>query len=238
MKSMKQSPEQLLSNKVLTTQQIREIDRIAVSEFGMHSLVLMENAALGCVQWIQQRFSSPLQTVVLCGPGNNGGDGLIITRHLRNRGWDCQTFILGPESRFSEDSRHQYRILNAGGSSNVKLINPDQSGLVQAQLSKAELIIDAMLGTGASGNPRPPLTDWITWANATYAFRLAVDLPSGVNADSGECGTPAFRADATLTFVALKPSMVAPDSIRIYGLLQVLPIGIPEQQIIQILTQD
>lgn len=239
---MRPSPEQLLAQQVLSTKQIREVDHIAVREFGMHSLVLMENAALGCVEWICRRFASPLNTVVLCGPGNNGGDGLVITRHLCNRGWNCQAFLLGPESRFSSDTRHHFEILTAGGGTSVKLVNSQPqsdsqyTASLRAKLSSAQLIIDAMLGTGAKGNPRPPISDWIRWSNATEAFRIAIDLPSGVNADSGECGVPTFCAHATLTFVALKPSMVTPEASQIYGLVQVLPIGIPERQITQMLS--
>jgi len=232
---MKTSPEYQLQNKVLTTQQVREVDRMAISGYGMNSLVLMENAGLGCVQWIARRFPRPQKTVILCGPGNNGGDGLVIARHLRNRGWDCRALLLGPEEKFSPDTRHHFEILSANGGSGVRVVTSLQSEVEGAELLQAQLIVDAMLGTGATGNPRPPLSQWIELANASNAHRLAIDVPTGINADTGKCGRPAFRADSTLTFVSLKPGMVAVDATESFGTIQVVPIGIPEQLILRLL---
>lgn len=230
------SPEQLLSDSVLSTQKVREIDSLAVGQFGMNSLILMENAGLGCFHWILKRFPQKLKTLILCGPGNNGGDGLVITRHLRNNGWDCHAILMGPAEKFSNDTRHHCRILGEGREPGMRVVTTQDADLVQPLIDQAELVIDAMLGTGASGNPRPPFSQWIEWANSAAGFRLAIDIPTGVNADSGQCGWPVFHADATLTFVALKPSMILLDSQSIYGNLHVLPIGIPEKLILQVLS--
>jgi hydroxyethylthiazole kinase-like uncharacterized protein yjeF len=210
-----------------------------MEQFGMHSLVLMENAGLQCVSWILRRFVSPVKTVVMCGPGNNGGDGLVITRHLRLLGWDCQAFLLGPTEKFSSDTRHHARLLSAGKGDGLTIVEPGQeigSNPFGTALESAGLIIDSLLGTGASGNPRSPLADWIELANAQPAFRLAIDIPTGVNSDTGQVGTPYFHANSTLTFVALKPAMASISAGKIFGAIQVLPIGIP-QQMIQTLLQ-
>jgi NAD(P)H-hydrate epimerase len=226
---------QRLSSRVMTTRQVRSVDEAAIGEFGMHSLVLMENAALGCVSWIVRRFPEPVRTVVLCGPGNNGGDGLVITRHLRLLGWDCRAVLLGPEEKFSQDTRHHATVLSAGPGNGLHIVAPPESDNLDSLMSGAELIIDAMLGTGATGNPRPPMDGWIRAANSWEAFRLAIDIPTGVNADSGQLGQPHFHAHATLTFVSLKPAMLSPEADRVFGSLQILPIGIPDQAIDRIL---
>lgn len=231
------SPLQRLSSSVLSTKQVRAVDQIAVARFGMHSLVLMENAALGCVNWIRARFANPIKTIVLCGQGNNGGDGLAITRHLRCHGWDCQAYMPGPIEKFSTDAAHQASILQAGNGRGLKVVSPAESSPVVDSVGSAQLIIDAMLGTGASGNPRSPIADWIRAANASTAFRLAIDIPTGVNADSGQLSDPTFQADATLTFVALKPSMQNRQASHIFGQITVLPIGIPEQLIEELLHE-
>lgn len=229
------SLEDRLCNRVMTTNQVRDVDQAAVARFGMHSLVLMENAANRCVDWITRRFPDSPRTVILCGPGNNGGDGLVITRHLRARGWDCHCYLLGPQEKFSRDTLHNARILLAGEGGGLRIVLPDEADSVLSEIASAELIIDALLGTGASGNPRAPMSNWIECANASAGFRLAIDIPTGINADSGDRATPYFKADATLTFVALKPSMHSPHSSQTYGSLTVLPIGIPEQQIKELL---
>lgn len=229
---------QQLRGRVLTTQQVRMVDSTAITGFGMSSLVLMENAGLQCVNWILRRFVRPVRTVVLCGPGNNGGDGLVITRHLRLLGWDCQAFLLGPAEKFSVDTRHHTNLLSAGKAGGLTIVEPGQAdGLkpVGINLKSADLIIDSLLGTGASGDPRSPMDDWIQLANAQPAFRLAIDVPTGVNSDSGRVGSPCFHADATLTFVALKPAMAGNLAGKIFGSIQVLPIGIPTQMVGELL---
>ena len=210
----------------LTVNQVRAVDRIAVERYKMNSLVLMENAALGCVEWIVEKFRQPQKTVILCGNGNNGGDGLAIARHLQVRGWACEALLLGPIDKLSHDARANLEILTASEDSGVTIVGDDRHA-VQERLFEARLILDAMLGTGATGNPRPPLDGWIEAANAADAFRLGIDLPTGIDAETGLCGQPYFRADTTVTFVALKPAMVAPDANQRFGEIIVKPIGIP-----------
>ena len=225
-----------LQNSVLSTERVRRVDQLAVEEYGMHSLVLMENAGLGCVDWIQRRFSQPLRTTILCGRGNNGGDGLVIARHLQLFGWDCQTFVLGPREQLSSDNHANLQIVQAGSDGPVSVVEKATSAALHS-ISNAQLVIDAMLGTGATGDPRPPFADWIEAANASNAFRLAIDIPTGTCAETGSCGRPSFQPDTTLTFVAKKPAMNGPASESIFGRLTVLPIGIPESLVQRILRE-
>jgi NAD(P)H-hydrate epimerase len=231
-----------LMQTTLTTQQVRTVDRIAIEEFGVNSLVLMENAALGCVHWLLREKQTPNSTVILCGRGNNGGDGLVIARHLQLQGWNCQAFVQGPIAKLSEDNRSNLQILESNDVESsqqdrvVSIVDEDLAPSLQA-ISQADLIIDAMLGSGVCGDPRPPFDRWISAANASQAFRLAIDVPTGVSADSGQLAKPSFDAHATLTFVAPKPAMTRDETKANFGDLTVIPIGIP-QRLVRRLLRD
>ncbi len=253
-----------LAQRILSVARIREVDRIAVERYRMHSLVLMENAALGCVRWLEQRFPNAGQAVVLCGRGNNGGDGLAIARHLRVLGWTCHIVVLGPMSNMSVDARANLEILIAGGGADllqwgasmeaakemaedqiaeyetVQKAEQERVQLKQLQdwLESADVVIDAMLGTGATGEPKGPLSTWIELANRSTACRIAIDIPTGWNATTGQESARTFKADATLTFVARKPAMAFATAAQVLGEIVVLPIGIPEELIRELLSSD
>ena len=227
-----------LAERFLTVEQIREVDRVAVERYRMNSLVLMENAALGCVRWLENRFPDGGEAVILCGRGNNGGDGLAIARHLRVLGWTCRASVLGPAEKMSADARANLEVLVAGGSRDLLQWSEGScQSLLEQWISSATLIIDAMLGTGALGEPKVPLDNWITLANQASAHRVAIDIPTGWDATTGEMSENTFRADATLTFVARKPAMAMPDVAKLLGEIVVLPIGIPEELIEELLTK-
>ncbi len=224
-----------LKQCTLSVASIREVDRVAVERFHMHSLVLMENAALGCVQWLTHRFTTPTRAVILCGRGNNGGDGLAIARHLRLANWSCEVLLIGPIAKLSPDALCNWQILNARGSDYCTLLDESWSsqqcaGLAE-QLNRADVIIDAMLGSGATGTPRAPMSDLIRLANAASAARIAIDIPTGLDATTGQPAATTFQAEATLTFVARKPGFDVPAAQSYLGHVEVLPIGIPVELI-------
>jgi len=221
----------------LSVQQIRQVDRTAVERYGMHSLVLMENAALGCVHWLQRKFPTPPKTTILCGSGNNGGDGLAIARHLTNAGWPCTVIQLGPLDKLSSDARSNYDILTRCHGLPVRVLHTELTTEDRRGLEDSDLIIDALLGTGASGAPRWPVAQWLECANRCGAYRLAIDVPSGVDAQTGLAASQSFAADATLTFVARKTGMIGSDAESVFGVIEVLPIGIPAQLMLEIILQ-
>lgn len=231
-----------LSSRVLTTERIRNVDRLAIDKYGMHPLVLMENAARNCVDWILARFPNPLPVCILCGRGSNGGDGLVIARHLQLCGWAVRCFVLGPSDKLSTDCAANWKAIENEPKQNYSIIAEDTQNEIEVGLFEsiqgAGLIVDAMLGSGATGNPRAPLSRWIEAANKSNAFRLAIDIPTGVCADSGNLGRPAFKADQTLTFVAKKPAMVQDNFLDRFGKVEVLPIGIPEALVKRLLAED
>lgn len=232
-----------LADQILTVAQIREVDRVAVERYHMHSLVLMENAALGCARWLESRFPDPENALILCGRGNNGGDGLAIARHLRVLGWKCRVVVLGPIEKLSRDARANLEILIAGGSRELILWQEEQNDPLQQSkletwIATANVIVDAMLGTGATGELKSPFDNWINFANAAKSQRVAIDIPTGWDATTGEVGKVAFKPDATLTFVARKPAMAQPTAAKLLGEIVVLPIGIPEEQIEEMLLKS
>lgn len=235
-----------LQRRTLSVAAIRQVDRTAIQQFHMHSLVLMENAAGNGARWLVERFPEPLRAVLLCGRGNNGGDGLVMARHLRLCGWHCEVFVLGPEEELSPDALANWKILTARKPPGNTMMGAGGDGnsdepsieLVARAISEADVIIDAMLGSGARGTPRAPLDRWIELANAASARRIAIDIPTGLDADSGEAAPVTFQAQHTLTFVARKPGFERPEAKKVLGEVHVMPIGIPLELVEELLQQS
>jgi NAD(P)H-hydrate epimerase len=210
----------------LSRAEVREVDRRAIEEFGMSGLVLMENAGRGCAS-VMCVLGCRGPVAVVCGRGNNAGDGFVIARHLDIRGIALQVILLGPPDELRGDAAANHAIL---AKSNVPILDLSQqfeADQFMAELGRAEWIVDALLGTGATGAPRPPLDNAIRLMNEAQAKRLAVDLPSGLDCDTGIPAEPTFRADHTCTFVATKIGFSNPAAKQYLGQVHVLDIGAP-----------
>jgi NAD(P)H-hydrate epimerase len=223
---------------VLTREQVRLVDSLAV-ERGMSSLVLMENAGRGVVDvlldvdpTLRPKPGDPPRTpgnarvVILCGKGNNAGDGFVVARHLEIRGIQSCVILLCGDGSLTPDARANYQLLNQSielppwGPSSV-------SQVLENYLRTPDWIIDAMLGTGATGEPREPLASAIECMNQSSARRLAVDIPSGLDCDTGFAAAATVRADVTCTFVATKPGFLRPEARLFLGEVHVVDIGVP-----------
>jgi NAD(P)H-hydrate epimerase len=217
----------------LTREQSRAIDRRAIEDFGIPGIVLMENAGRGTVD-VLERLGIDGPVVILCGKGNNAGDGFVIARHLAIRGHECRILLLCPPNEFTGDAATNYSILQKispdiivptlqrAGASPPPIDRP-------AELHNAHWLIDALLGTGAHGEPRPPFdtaTDWINARPATTKA-LAVDVPSGLDCDTGQPAAHTVRADHTCTFAAMKIGFTQPTAKPYVGTVHVCDIGIP-----------
>ena len=215
---------------LLFRQQVREIDRRAIAEFGMSGLVLMENAGRGCAD-VLCRLGCRGPVAVVCGKGNNAGDGFVIARHLYVRCIAVKLLLLGEPRELRGDAAANYSIAAKAALPLVDFSAAWDANRFAAELSGAEWIVDALLGTGASGPPRPPWDEAIRLMNGHAARKLAIDLPSGLDCDTGVPSDSTFRAEHTCTFVARKVGFDNPAAAQFIGQVHVLDIGVPRRLI-------
>jgi len=223
--------------KVVTAMQMAELDRAAIERYGIPSLVLMENAGRSCVERIlrilQDRVGVPEEATVavVCGRGNNGGDGMVIARHLQNRGVYVEVFLLAPEEDLSPDARKQYEILKEMDVE--RRVVRDTEGVEDLRhfLEEVHLCVDAILGTGLSSPLEGIVREVVEAINLSMATVFAVDIPSGIDSTTGRILGEAIRADYTGTFGLLKLGQVLlPGSIHC-GETDVYDIGIPSKAV-------
>ena len=203
----------------LDADQMRAIDRWAIQEKGVPSLELMETAGRAVAEAAAEVAASS-RAAIVCGKGNNGGDGLVAARVLRETGFEVDALLLAPPDELSEDAG-----ANLGRLEGAREVDPSELG---AAISGAGVVIDAVFGTGFAGTPRDPAAAAIDAMNETEAPVVATDIASGVNASTGEVEGAAVAADVTVTFHASKLGhWIAPGKEHT-GELRVAPIGIPE----------
>lgn len=213
--------------RVLSREQVRRLDQDAVQQLGLPSLLLMENAARGlCAEVLRLRPQAAGRIVIAAGAGNNGGDGLAAARLLAAEGVVAEVLLFCCGRSLSVDAAANLRFLQRSGLV-VQQCDPQQSGPVFAGLGVADLIVDALLGTGVRGAPQAPLSEVIQQINASGARVLSVDLPSGLDCDLGTATGECVRADWTVTFAALKRGFLLEESRKWTGVVRVCQIGIP-----------
>jgi NAD(P)H-hydrate epimerase len=210
----------------LTREQVREIDRRAAEEFGLPGIVLMENAGRGCaLSLLRQGCRGPV--IICCGKGNNGGDGFVIARHLDAAGIQVKILLFADPAALRGDAAANCAVAEKSRLPMVVVPANVSAAEIDTHLTGAEWIVDALLGTGAKGNPQPPILTAIERLNASPAKTLAVDLPSGLDCDTGEPATPTILADVTCTFVARKLGFANPSAVEYLGTVEVIEIGVP-----------
>jgi len=228
----------------ITRDQSRQADRRAVENYGMSGLVLMENAGRGtadvlCARLARDRQSSDTSVgpvAICCGKGNNAGDGFVVARHLDLRGYEVRVLVWAEPSELTGDAGVNFNIIDKAGLPIEVLGNRHDSARLARRLAGVSWIVDALLGTGARGEPRAPLDSVIDQLNAAPAPKLAVDLPSGLDCDTGEAAQHTVRAAETCTFVAMKRGFLAPGAGQYTGRVHVLDIGAPRRLLEEILA--
>jgi len=219
--------------QALTRRQSRAVDELAIERYGIPGMVLMENAGRGVVEVLASEGAGlgdePARCVViLCGKGNNAGDGFVVARHLAIRGMRAKVLLLASPSELRGDARQNYAILTHCDVPIVDLSNAlNLASALDAEVSDAVWIVDAMLGTGAKGAPREPYRTAIEWMNRQSARRLAIDVPSGLDCDTGQATGCCVQANHTCTFVAPKVGFAKTSAAEYVGKLHVVSIGIP-----------
>jgi ADP-dependent NAD(P)H-hydrate dehydratase / NAD(P)H-hydrate epimerase len=212
--------------KVLTAAQMRDVDR-RTTELGIPSIILMENAGHRVLEFLEREYAplSKHRIVVVCGKGNNGGDGLVVARQLFTRvkpPW-LQVVLGGEPSEMHGDALENYKMLKAVGCP----VWPT----VTDEMRSATLVVDAVLGTGVEGAAKGKPAELIQAINEHFPLAdvVAVDVPSGVASDSGEVAGEAVRAKHTVTFTAPKPCLVLSPACELAGKVHVAPIGTPPE---------
>jgi hydroxyethylthiazole kinase-like uncharacterized protein yjeF len=212
--------------RVLTAAESRAADRRAIEELGIAPLVLMENAALGVTDALGERFPEARRVAVVCGPGNNGGDGLAIARQLATRGYEVDVRLARLGRSLSADCAAQLASVRALGLAIEEL---DEAAIAgePGRWATADLVVDALFGTGLA---RPLAGGFAALAEALAGCPrpvVAVDLPSGLDADASVAVGPAARAELTVTFGALKPAHVLAPACDRCGEIVVADLGVP-----------
>jgi NAD(P)H-hydrate epimerase len=213
---------------MLTREQVRELDRRAIHEYGVPGIVLMENAGRGVAEKIVElELNGPV--LICCGKGNNAGDGFVIARHLELRGFAVRLLCCSRADELPPDAATNLAIVESAGIPLTYWSDGHAFGPDHEFLAGARTLVDALLGTGARGEPRPPLDQVIDTMNTSGLPIVAVDLPSGLDADSGQPSRNTIRAAHTCTFVAPKPGLVEPEAAPYVGRLHVIDIGAPRK---------
>ncbi len=215
---------------VMTRDEVRAIDAWAINTLGIPSVVLMENAGRSCAELIKDKLKgkSEPKVCIFCGTGNNGGDGYVIARHLLNSGFDVTVVVCGDRGKIKGDAKINFDILERMGKTIESL---DLGGgkirkQVEAFCSDVDMLVDGLFGTGLNGQLRGDYIELIETMNECQCPILAVDIPSGLDCDSGEPLGASIRAAATVTFVALKKGFTSQAARDYTGEIYIASIGI------------
>jgi NAD(P)H-hydrate epimerase len=217
--------------KLVTSEEMREIDRRAIEDYGIPGIVLMENAGRAVAEAAEKLLGDSAlsaRVVVICGRGNNGGDGFVAARHLSNRAIDVDIYLLAAMDDLTGEAATNCLIARE---MNLPIIeNPEQEQL-EAALESADLVIDAILGTGVSGEVHGAAGGAIEAINESAALVLAVDIPSGISGDTGAVLGDAVVADWTLTFGLPKIGHYCHPGRAHCGRIEVVDISLPAELI-------
>lgn len=207
----------------LTRDQVRAVDRLAIEKYRVPGIVLMENAARGASDVALEMLGGGSKlALVLCGGGNNGGDGLAVARHLHNCGHKILIGLCTDPTKYQGDALINWQISRA--------MNIPASDFTIA-FARCDLIIDAVFGTGLTEAPRPPFDTIVGLVERSKTPILSIDIPSGLECDSGRPLGPCIRATRTVTFVAQKIGFSNPESKQFTGEVIVADIGCPREAI-------
>lgn len=209
--------------KVSTAEQMRKVDKRAIEEGSIPGIILMENAAIACVSKITKKFyKNSSKAAIFCGKGNNGGDGFAIARHLSRLGYAVDVFpVCG--YNFSPDAQTNFDMLRHTDCNIRTAIH-----IPELEIPSYDFVVDAIFGTGISGNIEGSVAELIQNINEYAKFIYSIDVPSGLNCDSGEVSVPTVRASATITLAAYKFGQLTYPGAGYCGAILPVDIGIPK----------
>lgn len=216
--------------KTLTREEMQAFDRRAIEQWGVPGVVLMENAGRNAflVTMDMLEGASGRGVAVLCGGGNNGGDGYVVARHLLRVAVPVRVYTTVEPERLKGDARTNMEIWRTLGGAIIPIQAPEFIAAAASEWADCALIVDALLGTGFSGSVRPPLDEIIRIVNALDGPKvLALDVPSGLDCNTGRAEGETVRAHRTVTFAARKVGFDAPEAGQYTGDVILVDIGVP-----------
>lgn len=224
---------------LLTRARARRVDQIAMDIYGIPGMVLMENAARNASELIYERFNNEVKDatpsiLIACGGGNNGGDGYAIARHLHNRGVRVVILAVVPAEKLDGDAAINCEIARRMQLPLLAWPSTEADALLD---SAPAMVVDALLGTGFSGDVRAPMDRLIARLNDLDALRIAIDVPSGLDCDTGAPSNATIRADLTITFVARKIGFAQTRALGYLGNVEVVDIGAPPEIVNRVLRE-
>ena len=220
-----------MSECTLTREQVRNCDKIAIEKYQVPGIVLMENAgvAAACKAETMLGEKDKPQVCIIAGPGNNGGDGFVVARHLANKGINVNIFAVSKLEKYKGDALTNLKICR---NMNLPILSLDNIEInpyceeLNVTIRNADLVIDAMLGTGMTEPPRKPISSIIDLINSCKTQVFALDIPSGLDCDTGLPLGESVIADQTITFAAMKKGFQSIQSKKYTGEVTVAGIGI------------
>jgi hydroxyethylthiazole kinase-like uncharacterized protein yjeF len=211
-------------NSAITSGEMRALE-VNAQYFGLSLIQLMENAGRSVAQETSSRFQKNKKAVIFCGLGGNGGDGFVAARHLLAADFEVTVVLMGRSRDISHESSISNWVILQSLQNKVNLIEVTDSSLIPNV--NAGIVIDALLGTGTKGKLKPPITQAVNYINSLTSFKIAVDVPTGIDSDTGELLGAAVKADLTITFHKEKPGLEK--AKKYVGELVVADIGLPQE---------
>lgn len=216
--------------RLVTPDEMRKIDTWAIKEMGVPGVVLMENAGKGTIDEIEKEYGSLVskKVIVVCGKGNNGGDGFVIARYLKKRGVEVSVFLIGDRKDVKGDARTNLDIILKMGVEVNEILSVDSSKSFSKTLSGFDIIVDAIFGTGFKGKVSGITVDIIRTINESKKVVVSVDIPSGMDSEDGTVEGVCVKADLTCTMCLPKRGLYFYPGRNYRGVLRVIDIGTPQ----------
>ena len=222
--------------KTLTREEMRELDRKAIEEYKIPGIVLMENAGRNVAEEVLQMIDNPqkVKVAILCGKGNNGGDGFVVARHLHNHSIHVDVFLIAKISDILKDgdAGTNLQILLNMKISVKEILDISGVNSILNELNNYNILVDALFGTGLSGDVREPFKTLIDGVNNLNKPIVSVDIPSGLDSNTGKILGAAIKATKTVTFAAAKKGFYLGEGTSYTGNVTVTDISIPKDLIL------
>jgi hydroxyethylthiazole kinase-like uncharacterized protein yjeF len=213
-----------------SSSKIKQIDKLATKRFSIPSLILMENAGRSVAEEAKKMLKSRLVPILIfCGYGNNGGDGFVAARHLENKGYKVNVFLVGQKKEMSEDTKLNFAIIKKMKVKIRKIINQKQIEFLFKLSQRPQLVIDAIFGIGLKGELNNFYRRLLESINSWKAPVLSIDIPSGLDADKGVALPVAIKADKTVTMGIMKSGFLNISAKKYLGKIIIADISLPRK---------